>query len=39
MNNNQESEQKKTPNTGELPDLETLLSNFKSAKRKYYSNK
>lgn len=39
VNNNQESEQKKTPNTGELPDLETLLSKFKSAKRKYYSNK
>lgn len=38
-NNNLKSEQKKTPNTGELPDLEALLSEFKSAKRKYYSNK
>lgn len=38
-NNDMESEKKKTPFTGELPQLETLLSKFKSAKRNYYSNK
>lgn len=37
--NNVELEKTKTPFAGELPQLEMLLSVFKSAKRNYYSNK